>query len=262
MVDYYSRFIEISKLTSTTTTDIVKHLKSIFARHGIPETVSSDNGPQYASTEFRHFAEHYGFRHQTSSPRYPQANGAAERAVKTVKALLNKNDDPYLAMLSYRATPLENGYSPAQLSMGRHLRTTVPVITSQLIPHLPKRTELRGKEERIRNRQKRNFDTRHRAKNLKPLQSGENVWIPDNNSHGIVVEMRNPRSYVVSTSEGGMLRRNRRHLVPVPLQDNSSSESPPCPTVAHQEEPSSPSTDSENVRTRCGRVSKPPDRLM
>ena len=84
-VDYYSRYIEIAKLTSTTSADVITHLKSIFARHGIPETVMSDNGPQYAASTFKQFASEYGFTHDTSSPRYPQANGAAERAVKTVK---------------------------------------------------------------------------------------------------------------------------------------------------------------------------------
>jgi len=48
VVEYYSRFIEIAKLTSTTATSVISHLKSIFSRHGIPETVVSDNGPQYS----------------------------------------------------------------------------------------------------------------------------------------------------------------------------------------------------------------------
>ena len=46
MVDYYSRFIEIAKLSSTSSSMVITHLKSIFARHGIPEVVVSDNGPQ------------------------------------------------------------------------------------------------------------------------------------------------------------------------------------------------------------------------
>ena len=88
---------------------VISHLKSIFARHGIPEVVVSDNGPQYSSAVFEEFSKEYEFDHVTSSPKYPQANGEAERAVKTIKQLLEKNSDPYLALLVYRSTPLENG---------------------------------------------------------------------------------------------------------------------------------------------------------
>ena len=59
------------------------------------------------------FAKQYDFTHITSSPKFPQANGAAERAVHTVKTLLTKSDDPHMAMLAYRSTPLEDDYSPA-----------------------------------------------------------------------------------------------------------------------------------------------------
>ena len=60
------------------------------------------------------FANNCGFTHTTSSPCYPQGNGAAERGVRTMKALLGKSEDPYSALLAYHATPLENGYSPAE----------------------------------------------------------------------------------------------------------------------------------------------------
>ena len=56
-VDYYSRFIEIAKLYSITSRGVIKHLKSILARHGIPQTVVSDNRPQYSSSEFAQFAK-------------------------------------------------------------------------------------------------------------------------------------------------------------------------------------------------------------
>ena len=133
-VDYFSRFIEIAKLSTTTSQDVINHLKSMFARHGIPEVVRSDNGPQYSSESFAQFAQNYGFVHVTSSPKYPQSNGAAERAVRTVKSPLMKNSDPYEALMAYRTTPLENGYSPAELLMGRKVRTTVPITKSNLLP--------------------------------------------------------------------------------------------------------------------------------
>ena len=146
VVDYHSRFIEIAKLSSTGSQAIVTHMKSIFARHGIPEALRSDNGPQYSADLFSQFADEYGFVHNPSSPKYPQSNGEAERAVQTIKTLLTKNNDPYLALLAYRSTPLENGYSPAELLMGRKIRTTVPMAPSQLIPSLPKKSQLREKE--------------------------------------------------------------------------------------------------------------------
>ncbi|UYV82908.1 hypothetical protein LAZ67_22001344 [Cordylochernes scorpioides] len=76
----------------------------------------------------------YGFTHVTSSPRFPQSNGMAEAGVKIAKMILKKNQDPSLGLLEYRSTPLENGYSPAELLMGRKLRTTLPIAPENLNP--------------------------------------------------------------------------------------------------------------------------------
>ena len=64
-------------------------------------------------------ASTYGFNHVKSSPYYPQSNGLAERMVKTIKSLLQETLDTYLALLSYRATPLPwCQLSPAELVNG------------------------------------------------------------------------------------------------------------------------------------------------
>ena len=82
LVDYYSRYIEIALLNRPSAEEVIAHMKSIFARHGIPELIMSDNGPQYSCEAFSEFAREYQFQHVTSSPLYPQSNGEAERAVK------------------------------------------------------------------------------------------------------------------------------------------------------------------------------------
>ena len=66
LVNYYSQYPEIVKLSTTTSSAIIKMLKPMFARHGIPEVVRSDNGPQYAYEEFSQFAQMYGFIYQQS----------------------------------------------------------------------------------------------------------------------------------------------------------------------------------------------------
>ena len=83
------------------------------------------------------FAERYKFSHVTSSPHYPKSNGFIERMVRTVKQLMKYEDDPYLALLNYRATPLPwCGLSPSQLLMGRRIRTPVPQVKEHFIPDL------------------------------------------------------------------------------------------------------------------------------
>lgn len=106
IVDCFSRYPEVIRLTTTTSSSVIAALKSVFSRHGIPQTLISDNRPQYDSKEMKEFASTYRFKHITSSPYYPRGNGLAERMVKTVKALLKETPDMYLALLSYRATPL------------------------------------------------------------------------------------------------------------------------------------------------------------
>lgn len=261
VVDYYSRFIEIARLNHPNAEEVITHTKSIFARHGIPETVISDNGPQYSSKAYKEFAGDYGFHHRTSSPYYPQANGEAERAVGTIKSLLKKADDPYKALLAYRATPLQNGYSPSELSMCRKLRTSLPTTREQLAPKLPDSSALRTQDERLKERQKNNFDQRRGVRELTPLQSGDRVWLPDREEEAEVTTEVATRSYGLNTPTG-TTRRNRRDLIRVPVELPSSPNQPasePDPLSTSSPNSNPPQEQPVSVR-RSLRVPKPVER--
>ncbi|KAM7294514.1 uncharacterized protein ISCGN_024020 [Ixodes scapularis] len=97
VTDYFSRYPEVAQLSSLTSETVIRHCKSIFARHGIPEVVVSENGPQFSrvkTSAFSRFAQEYGFQHIPSSPHYPQSNDLAEGAVKIIKKSMEKTGDP------------------------------------------------------------------------------------------------------------------------------------------------------------------------
>ena len=138
-VDHYSSFWEIDSLDKTTSGAVVHKLKSHFARHGIPETCVSDNGPQFTSTEFKEFSRQWNFVHVTSSPAYPQSNGKVEAAVNSAKSVMRKSrkarTDQYLALLEYRNTPSQGlGTSPVQRLMSRRTRAQLPIIPKLIRP--------------------------------------------------------------------------------------------------------------------------------
>ena len=119
IVDYYSRYVEFSRLEDLSSKSVINHTRSILARHSIPTQIISDNGPQYTSEEYRRFVKGWGISHTTTSPHYPRANGMAEKFVQLVKRLLNKakqdNQDPYMSILIHQNTNIDNLASPAQM---------------------------------------------------------------------------------------------------------------------------------------------------
>ena len=145
VVDYYSRYIEIQVMKSTTTDKIIASLKRIFLTHGLPISIVTDNGSQFISEEFRNFVESEGIHHRMTTPLWPQANGEIERQnrslLKRIRiAQIEKKDwkeelGAYLTM--YRTTPHSTtGVSPAELMFGRKLRTRLPGIEENTVEDL------------------------------------------------------------------------------------------------------------------------------
>lgn len=220
IVDYLTNYVEVSPLKDITSKQIILAMKDQFARHGIPEELVTDNGPGYASKDFRSFAQFWGFRHITSSPNYPQSNGRSERAVRTVKDLMKKcidsNDDFYLALLNYRSTARDGIASPAQLLMGRRLKTRLPAHPEKLKPDRNNAGDL---QHILRNQEKSRQQYDSRARTLPQLQPGDEVITADGTErrHARVTgRAPEPRSYFVTDDSGRVLRRNRRHLIKLP----------------------------------------------
>jgi hypothetical protein len=118
----------------------------------------------------------YGIRHSATSPRYLQANGQAERAVQTCKGFIKKNNtNIWEDTMVYNSTPLSNGWTPSELIFGRILRTNFPVSEKLLQPKMIDPEEVMRKEQEIKERQKMDFDKRHRVKTLCPLKTGDKV---------------------------------------------------------------------------------------
>ena len=124
----------------------------------------SDDAPHFLSSEFKSFAEHYGFTHVTSN-----ANGEAERAVQTAKMIL-KQDDPCLGLMVYRDTVIVATWcSPVQLMMDRHIRTTLPTLPTAHRPRWPNSDLVPQRDLDTMLSYRRNYDRHHGARPLPPL---------------------------------------------------------------------------------------------
>ena len=244
VVDYYSKFPEVCHLAAKTATCVISHLKTCFARHGIPDTVIADNMP-FGSREFTRFADEWGFEVKTSSPHHPASNGQSERSVGTIKQLMRKaaeeGRDIHLAMLEYRNTPISGlEYSPAQLLMSRMLKDKLPTPTTLLFPKLSQEAHrsLSARQERQRKYHDRG------TKILPPLQVGDPVRIQQGRiwSPAVIMEKHEaPRSFRVRTNDGQVYRRNRKFLrhshgsEPVQLVQPMSQHHPQLPSQSRQQ---------------------------
>ena len=142
LVDFFSDLIEVKHLQENTSSVVTEFLKEQFSRYGIPDTLITDNGPQFTTDEFRHFSRDWEFLHVLSSPHHHKSNGKVESAVKVAKSLLKKaqkdNKDPWLAILDQRNIPSKVlGTSSAQRLMKRRTRTLLPTATNLVYPKVP-----------------------------------------------------------------------------------------------------------------------------
>lgn len=208
------QLLELERLRSTTSTAVIRKLKAIFARHGVPEKIISDNGPQYSSHDFKDFAVQWDFAHMTSSPHYPQSNGLAEKTVQTAKTILSKahaeKKDPYLSLLEHRNTPVDGFKSPSQLLMSRRLRSILPTSGKQLQPQAADQKLVITKRKQKQTKQKQYYDRSVQA--MPALAQGDNVHFQQASGRWMPATVLQPttadRSYLIHTNDDQVFQGN------------------------------------------------------
>ena len=204
-----------------------------------------------------------------------------ERAVQTAKCILAQ-DDVFMSLMTYRATPLDTtGYSPAQLLMGRQIRTRLPMIKSKLLPKWPALEKEADAIMKIASTA--GYNKCHGARELSPIGHGNHVLIKGINNkweeNTAILESRvGDRSYLIrnhkylkalpvqimnesTTREEPSISRTETHTEKV-CNTNGSATSEDGPYQGLSEEyGKSLSTPIRSTVTKSGRISKPPTRL-
>ncbi|XP_037821331.1 uncharacterized protein K02A2.6-like [Lucilia sericata] len=138
ITDAYSKWLDVKITKSMTAEATIALVDEVFANYGVPAMVVSDNGTNFSSEEFNKYLTAVGVRyHKYTAPYHPSTNGQAERSVQTVKnalkamctskQTLQQNLNEFLRQ--YKNAPHSTtGVSPAQLFLGRQIRTRLDLV--------------------------------------------------------------------------------------------------------------------------------------
>ena len=211
VVDSHSKWLEVIPMKTATAKTTVQRLRTLFSKFGVPESIVSDNGPQFAAAEFQDFCKLNGIRHMLIAPYHPASNGLAERGVQTFKRGYQKLSEGTVEdriarfLLQYRITPHSTtGRSPAELLFGRKLRTRLDLVK----PDLSKTVECKQLN------QKMLYDKKAK---VRVLGIGDRVYVKNFGQgqrwlSGYILRKSGPMSFMVKLCDGRVVRRHYNHL--------------------------------------------------
>ena len=217
VLDYYSRYMEVQVLKSTTTDKIIWSLKSMFLTHGLPVSITTNNGPQFKSQEFQRFVEDECIDHRKVTPLYSGLSQWCSRRQNRSKiAQIGKKEwrkeiESFLVM--HRTTPHSTtGVSPAELKFRRTLRTRFPGIEEfqeddQEVPDRGKEANGRGKQYADDKRGARESDVNEGDRVL-PKQEQTNKLTPTFRPEPFCVMEKTGNGVVVESPEGPKLHQS------------------------------------------------------
>jgi len=206
VIDAYSRFpeVEVVHFTAANT-----KMDRIFATHGLPQVVRSDNGPPFNSEEIRKYMVENGISHLRITPLWPQANSEAENFMKPMtKAIRSAHAEGkpskkyfHKFLLNYRSTPhCTTGFAPAELLFNRKVRNKLPQLSED--------TQLTGqkveeKNEKAKAKMKAHADAKARAAPSE-ITVGDLVWARQKKQNKLSTPF-DPRPFCVIRKKGTMV---------------------------------------------------------
>ena len=217
LIDNFTRFPEVKMTKSTSMKKLYPVLDEVFGVHGIPETITHDNGPPYNSEDWRRYARECGFKSLRCSPEHPEGNGIAERfmrvLVKIIHAAMAENKDPRIEvqrrLLNYRNTPHSStGASPASLMFNRQIRTKLPAVFKPSQDE--KLIRARKRDQQTRSDRSHRRDTKRGAKELN-YKPGDKVLISQKKS--TIAPPFDPNPFKVVKVIGNQVTAQRGNMV-------------------------------------------------
>lgn len=277
VVDNASRWPEVEVVRSTTAASITAKLDRIFAIHGLPVSIVTDNGPQFVANEFHDYVRDRDIDHRKIAPYHPESNAEVERynatIMKGIRAAINDGRDWHRALpnilLAYRSTPHPaTNETPAKLLMGRELRTKIPTMKSQ--PKSPAFREARKRDATYKEAMKRRVD-RNIKKRDSSITQGDMVVVARPRSNKFDTKF-DPEPWVVVERKGPTViieknhSRTMRHLSKVKKWRSPRNFSPDHQIDddnrghRHTNPPDAPQNDEAGLR-RSSRYRREPQRL-
>nr|GEW37885.1 reverse transcriptase domain-containing protein [Tanacetum cinerariifolium] len=89
-VDYLSKWVEAKALPTNNARVVVKFLKSLFSRFGIPQAIISDRGTHFCNDQFTRVMIKYRVTHRLATTYHPQTSGQVEVSNRGLKRILER----------------------------------------------------------------------------------------------------------------------------------------------------------------------------
>ena len=235
VIDRYSRFPEVEVVRSTKASTVIPKLDKIFATHGLPTVIKSDNGPPYNSQEYRRYLEALDIRPELSTPCWPQGNAGAERFMQPLgKALKTAQiqgrpwqQELNRVLLQYRTAPHSaTGVPPSELLFNRTVKGKLPILNKRNVVNEHK--QARENDALKQQYNKHYADNRRNAKH-RDIKVGDSVLVRQKRTNKLSANFsskpftdikKNNSKITVRNSNGYTITRNVSHFKRIPNQQN------------------------------------------